>query len=304
MDIKIGIPRGLFYYYYDNLWINFFDNLGIKVIISPQTNKEITKLGCQYSNDEMCLSIKNYLGHVAYLQDKCDYILIPRIDNYGRFEQTCTNFLSMYDYINNIIDCKILNYNVDLNNHKTEKNGLINIAKMLGISKNKASIAYSIAKIKSNKIDKSNNIINTNKLNSNSLKILLVSHPYNTYDEFIGKPIIKMLEKMHVEVIYSDKFNNSIKESKKLSNNLYWKYSREAIGSIILSQDKLDGIVFLSTFPCGLDSLVNELVMRKIKLPYLNLVIDDLDSLSGMETRIESFIDILEQKTKTSKIMS
>ena len=66
-----------------------------------------------------------------------------------------------------------------------------------------------------------------------------------------------MLEKMHVEVMYSDKFNNSIKKSKKLSNNLYWKYSREAIGSIILSQDKLDGIVFLSTFPCGLDSLVN-----------------------------------------------
>lgn len=304
MDIKIGIPRGLFYYYYDNLWINFFDALNIKVVISPKTNKEIIKLGSQYSNDEMCLSIKTYLGHVAYLQDKCDYILIPRIDNYGNLEQTCTNFLAMFDYINNMMDCKILNYNVDINNHKTEKKGLISIAKMLGINEHKASIAYSIAKIKSTKIDKNNNIINNNKLNSNNLKVLLVSHPYNTHDEFIGKPIIKMLEKMHVEVIYSDKFSNSIKESKKLSNNLYWKYSREAIGSIVLSQDKLDGIVFFSTFPCGLDSLVNELVMRKLKIPYLNLVIDDLDSLSGMETRIESFIDILEQKIQISKITS
>ena len=31
----------------------------------------------------MCLSIKNYIGHVDYLKDKCDYILVPRIDNYG-----------------------------------------------------------------------------------------------------------------------------------------------------------------------------------------------------------------------------
>ena len=58
----------------------------------------------------------------------------------------------------------------------------------------------------------------------------------------------------------------------------------------------INGIIFLTTFPCGLDSLANELVMRKINIPYLNLVIDDLDSLSGIETRIESFIDILETK--------
>jgi len=44
-----------------------------------------------------------------------------------------------------------------------------------------------------------------------------------------------------------------------------------------------------------LDSLVNELVMRKISKPYLNLIIDDLDSNTGLETRLESFIDIVEQ---------
>ena len=42
--------------------------------------------------------------------------------------------------------------------------------------------------------------------------------------------------------------------------------------------------------------MVNELIIRKIKLPYLNIIIDDLNSLSGIETRIESFIDIIEQK--------
>ena len=300
MNIKIGIPRGLFYYYYGNIWKIFFQELGINIIISPKTNKEIINNGIKYSSDEMCISLKNYIGHIDYLKDKCDYILIPRIDNYGTYNQTCTNFLSLYDYINNIFNIKILNYNIDLNNKQSEKEGLINIACNLGISKRRASIAYKIACIKDNKVKKACRIINHNRLDSSKLKILLISHSYNTYDEYIGIPIIKILEKMNVEVIYSDQFDSELsnKLSNKLANNLYWKYTKESIGSIILSQNKIDGIVFLSTFPCGLDSLANELVMRNINVPFLNLVIDDLDSLSGMETRIESFVDILGQKVK------
>ena len=301
MNIKVGIPRGLFYYYYSTIWENFFEELGVKTIVSPKTNKEIMELGNKFANDEMCLSVKNYIGHVAYIKDKCDYILIPRINNYGTYNQTCTNFLAMYDLINNMFDINILNYNIDINSHESEKDGLISIAKKLGISKQRAIVAYNIARIKKNKLDKSNIITTNNKLNSNKLKILLVSHSYNTYDEYIGRPIIKLLKKMNVEIINSDHFDPILtnQASSKLSKNLYWKYSRENIGSIIISKSKIDGIVFLSTFPCGLDSLVNELVIRKINIPYLNIIVDDLDSLSGVETRIESFVDILEQKVKS-----
>jgi len=78
-----------------------------------------------------------------------------------------------------------------------------------------------------------------------------------------------------------------------LSNGLYWKYSREIIGSIELCKDKVDGIIFLSTFPCGLDSLVNELIIRKLSKKSLNLVVDDMDAFAGIETRLESFVDIV-----------
>ena len=301
MNIKVGIPRGLFYYYYGNIWINFFEELDINVIISPKTNKEIVGLGMKYSTDEMCLSMKNYIGHVVYLNDKCDYIIIPRIDNYGDYNQMCTNFLSAYDYLNNILSLNILHYNVNINNNNLEKEGLINIAYKLGISKQRALISYKIACIKNNKIKKARKIVNYNKLESNKLKILLISHSYNTYDEFIGIPIIKLLENMGVDIIFSDQFDSKLSNNKAqhLSKNLYWKYSKEMIGSIELSKNKIDGIIFLTAFPCGLDSLSNELVMRKINIPHLNLVIDDLDSLSGIETRIESFIDILKQKSLT-----
>ena len=297
--MRIGIPRSLFYYYYKNIWINFFNELNIDIVISPKTNKEIIDLGMKYSTDEMCLSLKNYIGHVAYLKDKCDYILIPRIDNYGTFNQTCTNFLAIYDYINNIFNINIINYNIDLNNNETEMNGLINIARKFRISKKKALYAYKNAlNINNTKLKEQIKINNTN-LYSNNIKILLVGHSYNINDEFIGLPIIKMLKSMNISIIYCDQFDTSLalNSSNILSPNNYWKYSKEIIGSIDLSKNKINGIIFLSTFPCGIDSLTNELVMRNINIPFLNIIIDDLDSLSGIETRIESFIDILLQKS-------
>lgn len=290
--MKIGIPRSLFYYHFSDSWLNFFKYLKINVVLSPETNKEILDLGLKYSTDEMCLSLKNYIGHVAYLKDKCDYILIPRIDNYGIDNQTCTNFLACYDIINNRFDINILNYNINLRNKETELKGFISIGKQLGINKEKVKDAYLYSKVKSSKNRKEKVLNNLRNLKSNKKKILLVGHPYNIYDKSIGIPIIEMLKAFDIEIIYSDLFFDK-DESSKYSKELYWKYSKQNISSISKCIDRIDGIIFLSSFPCGLDSLVNELVMRKLDKPYINIIIDDNSVSGGIETRIESFIDII-----------
>ena len=43
--IKIGIPRGLYYYKYNILWKAFFKELGCDIIVSPETNFEILENG-------------------------------------------------------------------------------------------------------------------------------------------------------------------------------------------------------------------------------------------------------------------
>ncbi|MBP3765929.1 MAG: hypothetical protein J6G98_01950 [Bacilli bacterium] len=300
-NIKIGIPRSLYFYYYGNLLKNFFENLGCEVVISPKTNKEIMENGIKYSYSEMCMSLKNFIGHVFYLKDKVDYIVIPRIDNYGLNDQTCTNFLAIYDIINNMFDINILNYNIDYQKHEDEIKGFIKMGVDLKFNYTDIINAYNKAKIEDMNLKDRLIRENNYKLNSSNLKILVVSHPYNTYDEYIGRPIIKVLEDNDITVIYSDLFNSNKtnKLSRKLSKNLYFKFNKESIGSIELVKDKIDGIIFLSTFPCGPDSLVNELVLRKIKVPSINIIIDEMDSLAGIETRIESFIDIIKERNKT-----
>lgn len=296
--VKIGLPRAFTYYYFSDLWKIFFKELNIDYIESPPTNKEIISKGMSRANDEMCLSFKIYLGHIDYLKDKCDYILVPRIDNYGSSNQTCTNFLAAFDIINNLFETKILDYNINLEGNNNELDGFLRIGKLLNKSRYDVIKAYNKAildtyKIKQNKIKK-----NIKALENDGLKVLLVSHSYNTYDAYIGKQITDYLEEMGVTIIYSDMFDDkeTNKLAYKLSDTIYFKYSKDNIGSIKLVQEKIDGIIFLSAFPCGLDSLVNELVMRKINKPYLNLIMDESYSLTGIKTRIESFVDILEQR--------
>lgn len=293
--MKIGIPRGLFYYYYGEMWSLFFDKLGIDYVVSPETNREIINLGNKYSSDEMCLSLKHYIGHVAYLSNICDCILIPRIDNYGINQQTCTNFLACYDIINSLFDVSIIDYNICYTDGDTSEKGFLKVGRYFGRSIHDIHNAYIFALYSYKKIFKKKCIVNMNNLNKSCKKILLVSHPYNTYDSLVGKPIIKYLESLGCMIIYSDLFDKKkcLKKSFDLSSGLYWKFSSEIIGSILFCKDKVDGIIFLSTFPCGLDSLVNEVVIRKLDKKCLNIVVDDMDAFVGIETRLESFVDIL-----------
>lgn len=300
--ITIGIPKAYLYYRYHILWENFFSNLGCKVLISSLTTKETIEQGKRLSIDESCLSSKIYLGHVASLQKKCDYILVPRVYNYGKNEQVCVKFNAIYDIIKNLFpDTKILDYNVEVAKQPFKIITYFNLG--LKITKNPFKIITSYLKAKKSDVKywKEQLQLQTQKLNTSKPKILLVSHPYNVYDNYIGIPIIKKLEQMGIEIIYANLLNHKIAKmyAKNLSPTLYWTYSKELIGAIEYYHYSVDGIIFLTTFPCGPDSLVNELMLRKISnLPVTNILVDEQTSTTGLETRIESFIDIINERRK------
>lgn len=297
---KIGIPKTLLYYYYKDLWEYFFKYLKIDTITSNVSNKQILLEGENIANDEACLSLKLYLGHIKNLINRCDYILIPRLFSVKKNERVCTNFNCLYDLVNNTFDnINILNYNVDLSKKENELIGFLNIGKELGIPYISSYNAYKYAKRKSLEIRLEKENEQEKKLSTKNIKILLAAHPYNLYDELIGKPIINYLKKEDITPIYSDRINHKIidKECMKLSKDIDWTHSKEIMASINYYKDKVDGIILITSFPCGPDSLANELITRKIKnIPILNLVMEDLNSDIGIITRLESYIDILKQK--------
>ena len=89
------------------------DGYGIKMDYNG-TLEQLIEDGKKLAVDESCLPFKIYLGHVKYLENKCDYILVPRICNYGKKKRVCMRFNGIYDVVHNLFPTiKIINYNID-----------------------------------------------------------------------------------------------------------------------------------------------------------------------------------------------
>lgn len=298
--IRVGIPRAFLYYRNYILWKTFFEGLGCTLILSPITNKDITHDGKNLSVDEACLPSQIYLGHIKYLSDKCDYVLVPRICNYGKGNRVCMKFNGIYDVVHNLFpNINILNYDIDHLRFKYELFGFIKMG--LKVNKNIFKILYYYFKGKTKEKEHNLSLVRNqvNILKSNKLKILIVAHPYVIYDEYLGGTIKEFFKDNGIDVLYSDRMDRkeSICYAKEFSNTLYFLYSKEIIGSAFYYKDAIDGIIFLSSFPCGPDSLVNELAIRKLdRIPVINITVDESTATSGLITRLESFIDIVKAR--------
>ena len=297
--ITIGIPKALLYYKYGNLWNIFFEELDLNIIISPNTTNTILNNGDKLALDESCMAMKVYLGHINYLIGKCDYILVPRIKCLKKHEKLCTNFSCLYDLVNSLFDTRILNYNIDVENGEDEVYAFISMGKELGFSYLKSYQAYLVAKekdkmLKSRKISKQKTILAT----SNKIKILIAGHPYIMYDDVLGKRITKVLEDNNIDLLYSDDYDNKYldKYSQKISKVNYFTYNKEIMAAISYYQEMVDGIILITAFPCGPDSLSNEMIKRYVSIPLIEITIDNSDTNTGIETRLESFIDILKER--------
>jgi len=303
--IKIGLPRAMLYYRYRTLWRAFFQELGMETVISAPTDRDIMERGTALAIDEACLSLKIYLGHVAALVGNCDYILTPRVSNFGRHRSMCTRFESMPDLVRNVFrdsGQKFLSYEVDEEQKKDEEDAFVEMGKALGCSAKAAIKAYKQAK----KTDLAQHRERVQKYEQQykkeGMKVLIAAHSYVAEDPYMGRAVSDYLKRVGVIPLRADMVDReaALKRSRELSPTCKWEINREILGGIAMHRNDVDGIILLSAFPCGPDAMVNELITRRVKgVPMLNLVLDSQSGTAGVETRLESFIDIIRFKEGT-----
>lgn len=300
--MTIGLPKAFLYYRYEYLWDTFFRQLGCEVIVSEDTNKNILAQGIHSSIDENCLSLKIYLGHVHALLGRCDYILVPRFATFGKREELCVRFLGLQDVVRNTYrDAKILQYNLHIEAHKTELAGFMRMGHFLGKKPARVYAAYQAAKRAQAFYDNEQIKKQSALLSGRGLKILIAAQPYIMHDCFTGGAITRIICKLGGIPLYSDRCERHIcrKLSQQVAAGMYWAMNKETVGAIVLHKQDVDGVILLTSFPCGSDSLVNEMVLRKIKdVPVIQIVLDEQMSETGLQTRIESFMDILRQRER------
>ena len=298
----IGLPRAMLYFRYRTLWHAFFDELGIQTVVSGPTDRAVLEQGSARAIDEACLSLKIYLRHVEALCGKCDYILVPRVSSFGRHRNMCTRFEALPDLVKNIFresGQKFLSYDLDVLHKKDEASAFQALGQTLGCSPRAVRKAYKAAE-KTEQAQYKGLVREQEQLyRAEGLKILIAAHSYVIEDPYIGKTVTAYLKGAGVTPIRADLVDrdDALRHSLELSPTCKWEISREIVGSIAMHCGKVDGIILLSAFPCGPDSMVNELIARRVKrVPMLNLVLDSQSGTAGIETRLESFIDIIRFK--------
>lgn len=295
--MKIGIPKGLLYYKYYPFMETFFTELGAEIVTSPDTNKDILDSGVKYCVDEACLPVKVFHGHVMYLKDKCDMMFIPRIMKVGAREFICPKFCGLPEMIiNNIPDMpKTIISPIYATSEKrlrswSRKTGFLITKNYLKIDK-----AYKLA------LKAQHNNKYSIKNEGFNLKIALVGHPYNIYDNFTNMNVVKKLNKLGIGVITEENIEQDLinNQMKDLFKRPFWSFAKNSYGfsTYLAENDKIDGIVYISSFACGIDSVVIELIKDKLRdFPILVLKIDEHTGEAGFDTRLEAFADMLERR--------
>jgi predicted nucleotide-binding protein (sugar kinase/HSP70/actin superfamily) len=137
------------------------------------------------------------------------------------------------------------------------------------------------------------------------LRVAFIGHPYNLFDIDINKDILTLAKSLGIEIITSDFLSEKEidREVSNLSKEIYWSSGREIVGSLFhFLSGGVDGVVFLTSFKCGIDALLQEFIKRRLKvrggssIPLLILSFDEHTGREGLTTRLEAFRDVVEQR--------
>lgn len=295
--LKVGIPKGLLYHNYHPFVEKFFNELGAEVITSEETNKIILDEGSKYCVNEACLPIKVFHGHVAAIKDKCDLLLIPRIMSLHEKENICPKFCGLPEMIFYSIKGlpKVAKAPLYIDSPRRLYDWCCEVAASITIDNSKVMKAYEAALEvqKKHKIGVFDKVYKTN--------IALVGHPYNIYDNYSNMDVIKKLNRLGVgvrtEETLKDEFIDSM--TSELFKKPFWTFARRMYGfsTYLAVRKKVDGIIYISSFACGIDSVVIELIKDRLPdFPILILKIDEHTGEAGLNTRIEAFADMLERR--------
>jgi len=301
--MTIGIPKALIYWKRPYFWQTFFKELGFKVFLSCQTNKKVVEMGVRVADPETCFSIKVFFGHLLWLDKKCDWIFIPRLKTNEQRLEYCPKFFGLPDLAKILVKTPILTETFDEKKEKFE-GSVERLGAKLNKNKKEVKKAIEIAFLEEKKTKEKEEKEFFEKIQSKKQKIILISHPYNLYDDYVNLRIKEKLENLNAEVIFINQISIESQKSKVKSQKLaagwpkfHWEFGQEIMEQIqeILKYN-ISGVVEISSFQCGCDAVLREFVERefkKRKIPFLYLLIDEQAGEAGIQTRIEAFMDTI-----------
>ena len=143
-------------------------------------------------------------------------------------------------------------------------------------------------------------------------RIAVIGHPYNIYDRYISMDLLGKLARYGVEVRTIEMVDEAQINSQAalLEKPMFWNYGRMAYGAALhlAEAGMIDGFICVTSFGCGIDSFVNDLIERSIRkkynIPFITMTIDEHTGEAGFNTRLEAFVDMLRWRNRNENYIS
>ena len=286
----IGIPRALYYYLYPNLWQTFFQQIGMITVLSEPTTPRTVEHAGLISEAEHCLALKIFDAHLSQLASKVDAVFVPRILSMCREHLSCPKLGALPDAARaGILEAKkVLTIEIDERKcHISET--LLALGRILGINNSNNVFAVEAAQ---GAMRIAQEELNHGQGMCNGPPILVLGHPYILGDEFISGQITRKLKRLGVTVDRFSHTQHDIPETLfkwDMCSKMYQKISG-------LRNRSYAGVIQISSFNCGCDSILMEFIRTKLKeksIPYMVLVLDEHSSSGWIDTRLEAFCESL-----------
>ena len=297
----VGIPRAMQYLEHGKLWENFFAALGCGVIVSPQTNREILDRGIEASRNETCLPVKAFIGHVSVLADQVRAVFVPRYVSTARGEFSCPILCGLPDLARLAFGGRVEILEVTLDYEKGEREtarSLDGIAARLGLAPRAVADAYRRAVYA-----RLHTRMELGAIEPDPARpcIAVLGHPYMIYDPYLSMDLIKKLRRAGYRVVTPANLDYGIKRrnARPFDGSYFYEVGYENLGSAYTLErwPTVRGVVYLTPFGCGVDSLITEFIGRHFRdekepPPFLQVSVDEHSGDAGFDTRLEAFLDL------------
>lgn len=318
--IKVGIPHSLFYYYYYPLWKTFFEELGALVVKSHATSRLTVDQGVRLAVDEACFPMKVYFGHVQELAGRgVDYLFVPRLVSVEPKSYICPKFMGLPDMIRAAIPNlpPLIDITVDIS--KTDKylhRDILQVGRIFAASSKDIRAAYQkgLQELRFCRALAAQGLTPQEAIQvwegdqvpepePERLRLGVLGHGYSLYDAVISMNLIQHLRRLGCKTVLAEHVESGIIENHaaSLTKRVFWTLGRKMVGSALYFDEnqEIDGIVYLACFGCGPDSLIGEIIERRIvNKPFIMLTVDEHTGEAGMITRLEAFVDMIERNRR------
>jgi predicted CoA-substrate-specific enzyme activase len=303
----VGMQRALYGQQDSLFWAHFFDRLGYRLVLTPPTNAQLSKMGIEAMTAETCYPVKVSHGHVKALVGQTAFLFLPSVVDMGKSQDKEKGFycpmvqsnsymvrmaldLDMKSVLNPVVHLKY-----DVETLALELSKQLKAKLSIPLQRIREALHYARgrqARFQRAVLKRGSEILAAHP--AGEPMVIVTGRPYNLYDERLNLRLGHNLSKIGVKAIPMDFLNVS---SVDLSDfpSMYWGLGARILraAKIVASNGDFFGL-HLTNFGCGADSFLEHFYRHIMgDKAYMILELDEHSAVAGVMTRLEAYKNVI-----------